>query len=557
MITDNNYKVVYPGDAVTTEFAFNFAIIQETDLLVQIVNQGGTLHELDLNIDYTVAGTGNSEETTTDYTSGTVTIEPAPLSGETVIIKLNIPLTQLTDYEENSKFPAKSHEKALDKLTLIAKQQQEQLDRSFKVDYTSQNFTDYTLPVGQANYYIRFNGDGTGLEAVVGTPASSIEVELDPSPSLGGNLDTNGNEIISQPGSNVTITPGGTNALDINTDTIYVGQDIIHDGDTDTKLSFTTNTVTTTAGGVTGIDVNASGVRLGGANSRVTTILSEDDMASSSATALATQNSIKNYVTNYSVFKAAPVLGGNLDTAGYNIVTTIGNQSLTVDLNGSGSFTVVADTGGIIDLNSSTILVNTDLTHRGDTDTKIGFGTDTITLSTGGTSRLDVNNSGLQVGTGARITNISTDGTFASNSDTLVPTEKAIKTYVGTATTFAVQSEMEAATEMSKPVSPEALRYSPAAAKFWCYYDPVAGTIRASHNVASISTQIASTEHRLTFTKSFSSSDYVVLTSFKETTGTGASVACIIQDQTSGYVDIRISNTSTEGIYVVGFGTHS
>ena len=49
-------------------------------------------------------------------------------------------------------------------------------------------------------------------------------------------------------------------------------------------------------GGSSRLDISDSGVRLGGANSRVTTILDEDNMASDSATALATQQSIKAYV---------------------------------------------------------------------------------------------------------------------------------------------------------------------------------------------------------------------------------------------------------------------
>lgn len=78
--------------------------------------------------------------------------------------------------------------------------------------------------------------------------------------------------------------------------TLTVDSDIIHTGDTDTKLAFTTNTIALETGGVQRFDVNNSGMRLGGANSRVTTILDEDDMNSDSATALATQQSIKKYV---------------------------------------------------------------------------------------------------------------------------------------------------------------------------------------------------------------------------------------------------------------------
>ena len=46
-------------------------------------------------------------------------------------------------------------------------------------------------------------------------------------------------------------------------------------------------------GGTRRLDMNSSGVRIG-TGSRVTTILDQDDMSSNSATALATQQSIKS-----------------------------------------------------------------------------------------------------------------------------------------------------------------------------------------------------------------------------------------------------------------------
>ena len=70
-----------------------------------------------------------------------------------------------------------------------------------------------------------------------------------------------------------------------------------HYGDTDTYIGFTGNdTIEIQTGGASRISVNDAGVLLGNANARVTTILDEDDMASNSATALATQQSIKAYV---------------------------------------------------------------------------------------------------------------------------------------------------------------------------------------------------------------------------------------------------------------------
>ena len=79
---------------------------------------------------------------------------------------------------------------------------------------------------------------------------------------------------------------------------VLVGADIQHDGDTNNKISFGTDTQDYQTGGSSRLDISDSGVRLGGANARVTTILDEDDLSSDSDTSLATQQSIKAYVDN-------------------------------------------------------------------------------------------------------------------------------------------------------------------------------------------------------------------------------------------------------------------
>jgi hypothetical protein len=82
----------------------------------------------------------------------------------------------------------------------------------------------------------------------------------------------------------------------INSNDVQVNQYIKHNGDLNTRINFETASITFETGATSRLDINSSGVRLGGANSRVTTILDEDNMVSDSATSLATQQSIKAYV---------------------------------------------------------------------------------------------------------------------------------------------------------------------------------------------------------------------------------------------------------------------
>ena len=76
-----------------------------------------------LNTDYTVTGAGVPA-------GGTLTTTVAYAAGGTITIVRNVPLTQETDYGDADSFPAESHERALDKLTMIAQQVMELAGRA-------------------------------------------------------------------------------------------------------------------------------------------------------------------------------------------------------------------------------------------------------------------------------------------------------------------------------------------------------------------------------------------------------------------------------------------
>ena len=88
-------------------------------------------------------------------------------------------------------------------------------------------------------------------------------------------------------------TFSGTTTLD---NFIFDTNQMQHASDTNNYFEFGTDTQNFVTGGSSRMDLSDTGLRLGAANSRVTTILDEDNMASDSATALATQQSIKAYV---------------------------------------------------------------------------------------------------------------------------------------------------------------------------------------------------------------------------------------------------------------------
>lgn len=121
----------YSGNGVTAGFSYTFRILDDDDILVQKrVTATGVITNLVKTTDYTVSGVGASA-------GGTVTlVDPATdaPTGSTITIIRDVSKTQETNYTPYDTFPAEDHEDALDKLTMIAQEQSEQIDRSVKVD---------------------------------------------------------------------------------------------------------------------------------------------------------------------------------------------------------------------------------------------------------------------------------------------------------------------------------------------------------------------------------------------------------------------------------------
>jgi hypothetical protein len=160
------------------------------------------------------------------------------------------------------------------------------------------------------------------------------------------NLNFNDNIISSDSNADIILTPGGTGdvvagAIRIHgtslsaddSSTININEGLIVDGDLtvsgsfdlDSGISITDNTITTSASNAN-LEINASGsgtvvlenLKVG-TGETVTTILDEDAMGSNSATALATQQSIKAYVDS-------TVTGQDLD------ITADDSTALSIDL---------------------------------------------------------------------------------------------------------------------------------------------------------------------------------------------------------------------------------
>ncbi len=154
-VSSTTTKNSYSGDGSTTTFAYAFKIFADADLTVILRSSTGTETVQSLTTNYTVTNAGNAN-------GGNVVFGTAPASGVTVVIRRNMAQTQSTDYVANDPFPAATHEDALDRLTFIDQQQQEEVDRSIKLSRTNtMTSTEFTVgATDRANKVLAFDGNG-------------------------------------------------------------------------------------------------------------------------------------------------------------------------------------------------------------------------------------------------------------------------------------------------------------------------------------------------------------------------------------------------------------
>jgi len=156
MTVSNIYAPVsYVGDASTVAFAFSFEIFDETDLVVIS------------RVDST--GVGTVQTLTTHYTvsaapydfGGTVTMVTAPAVGVTLILKRDVPNTQILDLANSGVLPAENVETAFDRSTMQIQQIDEGLGRTLQVPAGEAATSDLPNAVTRANQYLYFDSNGS------------------------------------------------------------------------------------------------------------------------------------------------------------------------------------------------------------------------------------------------------------------------------------------------------------------------------------------------------------------------------------------------------------
>ncbi|MBR8083070.1 hypothetical protein KDX23_09970 [Burkholderia vietnamiensis] len=163
-VTSSIQDTSYATDGSTTSFPTRFYFLNTNDVFVDKIDSNGAIAPLVLGTDYSVSGAGVES-------GGTVTTSVAYAAGSTLHIYRLVPVTQETEFQQNDPFPAKTVEKALDKLTMIAQQTDAAVVNSIRYPL-SEYGTDGTLPkqADRAGKVLAF--DSTGQQVLIPLPAS-------------------------------------------------------------------------------------------------------------------------------------------------------------------------------------------------------------------------------------------------------------------------------------------------------------------------------------------------------------------------------------------------
>lgn len=170
-VTTSTARVVHNGNGTTIEFAVPFRFLENGHVAVFLRDAAGNQVPWTENTQYTLAGADAAAGGT--LTVITAPTDHTPAAGETLAIVRAVPITQETDYVENDPFPAETHERALDKLTMVNQEQTERLDRTFTIPETDTLAGNFVLPIdtARANRFLAFDALGNPAVAV-GTSAN-------------------------------------------------------------------------------------------------------------------------------------------------------------------------------------------------------------------------------------------------------------------------------------------------------------------------------------------------------------------------------------------------
>lgn len=163
--------VSYTGSGTTGPFTVPFYFLEDSHLLVvKETIATGVRATLVLTTEYTVSGADDSA-------GGTVTLIASLSSAYKLHVERNVPITQTSAYPRNDPFPAATHERAVNKLTMIDQQLSAKLQRALLAP-VGETPEDLPSLVDRASMFLAFDSDGDPIASSGTGTDSGLRVDL-------------------------------------------------------------------------------------------------------------------------------------------------------------------------------------------------------------------------------------------------------------------------------------------------------------------------------------------------------------------------------------------
>lgn len=210
----------FPGNGVTTAFAFAFKVFQASDLLVVLTDASGNDATQTLSSQYTVALNANQDANP----GGTVTMLTPPDSTHTLTIGSQIPYTQPMVLTNTGGFYPTVLNDAADREVALIQQLFESLSRALKVSISTPAGVSTSLPAPSSSKVIGWTADGTALQNYDPTVlASNVQFSnwqyntyagdgvtttfvLSGNPTVAANMDVSLHGVTQVPGTDFTVS---------------------------------------------------------------------------------------------------------------------------------------------------------------------------------------------------------------------------------------------------------------------------------------------------------------------------------------------------------------
>lgn len=216
MVTSTVVEKSYGGNGSSTQFVIPFDFLDESQVKVYLIDADDISSGLTQGVEYTLTGGSPARY---------VLMATPPAAGETLRIVRETPQKQQVDYLDTSAFPMETHEKAMDRMTMMIQEIQNALDNAvlgvsgsggaLKVNLAETLNDGASIPAGATQRQIRIISGNAA-------PATADST----TPIIAGTIDGQELILVGNSSSNPVTIPAGGNTIQNGGMILNVGNSI-------------------------------------------------------------------------------------------------------------------------------------------------------------------------------------------------------------------------------------------------------------------------------------------------------------------------------------------